>query len=217
MAFAVRTTVTIEGDQQMFIRTAERHEGFAAFMRGVGVLLMSSSLTRLTSALAQNPAGEAVRSGNLTASLRVGGTGQGGFGRPSLQSPHTVWNDSRDRVEVGSSLAYAAQVHFGGTIRPKTGKFLAIPIPTRLKRSGRWPRDLDPKREQLRFIPTKGGKADAVLVDPTGELGFGKGVLYALSRSVTQDPKPYLFISDSDQRTIRDELYPIYLDERRAG
>jgi phage gpG-like protein len=220
MAYAVRTTITVEGDRKMFIRTAERHEDFASFMRAVGVLVMSSSLTRLTSVLAQNPAESAVRSGNLTASLRVGGSGQGGFGRPSVQSPHTVWHDSKDHVEVGSNLVYAATVHFGsppGGIRPTSGKYLAIPIPTRLKRSGRWPRDLDPRREHLRFIPTKGGKAEAVLVDEEGTLGFGKGVLYALKQSVDIKARPYLFISDDDQRTIRDELYPIYLDERRAG
>lgn len=54
-------------------------------------------------------------------------------------------------VTVGSNLVYAAVQQLGGTIRPRSGKFLAIPVSRQLQRRGVWPRDLP--RDSMKYVP----------------------------------------------------------------
>lgn len=210
MPIAVRLKTKITGDKQMFLRVGERHKHTRPLMQAVGVLGMTAALQRLTKVLKMDA--EGVRTGNLSASVRVGmgGGPRGMFGPPVIRSRHTVFEATARRVEVGSNLEYAAQVHHGGTITPSTVKNLAIPIPPKLKRAGRWPRDIDPSRERLEWRPGRGGNS-GVLVDPTGDAGFGKGVLFVLKRQVVQKPRPFLYWADEQQRILRDDIYPTYL------
>lgn len=80
---------------------------------------------------------------------------------------------------IGTDLDYAAIQEFGGTITPKKGKFLAIPL-TEEARANVSPRDFPEK-----LSPRFGGNG-GVLVD-------GAGIAqYALVRSVTIPAHPYL-------------------------
>lgn len=54
-------------------------------------------------------------------------------------------------VAVGSNLVYARIQQLGGRVRPKTGKYLALPALPHLQRRGVWPRDLP--RDSMKFVP----------------------------------------------------------------
>ncbi len=56
-------------------------------------------------------------------------------------------------VQVGSNLVYAAIQQVGGEVKPKSGKYLAIPVPADLRRRGVWPRDLP--RDSMQFKPAE--------------------------------------------------------------
>ncbi len=56
-------------------------------------------------------------------------------------------------VAVGSNLVYAAIQQLGGTVRPKTGKYLALPVLPNLRRRGVWPRDLP--KDSMVFKPAE--------------------------------------------------------------
>lgn len=199
----ISVTAKVTGDVQQFGRAAENLKQSKKLLKQVGVLLMSSAVDRLSSVLSQDA--DAVRTGKLGASLRVNKEGSG--------SSDTIFELSDALATVGSNLPYAAQVHHGGTIRPVSGKLLAIPIPAKLKRSRRWPRDIDPQRKLLTFIPNDSGFG-GVLVDEEGVAGFGKGVLFVLVPIVRQDPRPFLFVGDEDQQVIEDELWPRFVESK---
>jgi len=220
MALSVTTSIQIEGKiGETLDRVSGRLRDPRTFMRRVGVLGMSSAASRLSTSLRTD---KAVRSGRLMASLQVTQDGRG--------SEHTVFELSDLEVTVGSNLRYAKQVQDPVTIVPSEQKALAIPLPDSLKRAGLWPRDLDPSRELLQFVPYRGGKPNIIgfLVDPGDEVrirnkrgklksrqisrtGYGPGPLFVLVSSVTQTPNPYLFWSDADQAVIESELWPKYL------
>lgn len=82
-------------------------------------------------------------------------------------------------IGIGTDLDYAAIQEFGGTITPKKGKFLAIPL-TSEARAIVSPRNF-PEELTARF-----GGNGGVLVDSAGI------AQYALVRSVTIPPHPYL-------------------------
>ena len=170
------------------------------------MLAMESAGERLTTVLK----GESdLRTGALDASLRVDDNGRG--------NEDSIFELSDDSVTVGSNLVHAAQVHFGGRIEPKAGnKALAIPLPVGLKRDKQSPRDLDPNRDVLRFVPFVGGASGNVfggLVDDENEFGFGEDeLLFVLARFVDQPPRPFLFWDEDDKRTIREDLFPIWLE-----
>jgi len=200
--YAIETGFEVVGDDLLLIRASEGLRDVRGFNRKVGVQLMSSAVRRLIDGYSTD---NNVRSGFLAASLRVGQSGSGGTG-------DTIFDVGDDYVEVGSSMPYAAQHHFGGTITPTTGKSLAIPIPDSLKRAGLWPRDLDPGRDKLTFIPEDdGGNTRGYLVDDEGLLGFGKGPLFVLVAQVTQPPRPFLYVGDEDLDVIVGELWPQHL------
>jgi phage gpG-like protein len=137
------------------------------FLQEVGNYGVSQAQDRLRRVL--KPGG--IRSGDLTAS-------------------QTVFGVTGAEVRWGSNKRYAAQVNYGGTIRPIPPKqALAIPIPDRLKRSGIGPGEADPQREILTFIPSTGG---------------AKG-------NVIGEPRPYLFLDDEDVKEI-EELFSDFIE-----
>lgn len=98
------------------------------------------------------------------------------------RSIHTeVTRSSPNYVEVtvGTDLEYAAIHEFGGVIKPKSAKFLAIPITAAAKTYAK-PRDFPDK---LHFIP---GSSGGILANREGE------AQYILRSSVTIPAHPYL-------------------------
>jgi len=202
MAFSITTRITVGEDRGLFERAANNLRRPRDLFLRVGVLGMSSGLTRL---LKQGP--DVVRSGRLTGALRVSNRGGGG-------NEHTIFEAADRFARVGVNLPYARQVQEGGTIEPDTRKALAIPVTKRLKRSRLWPSQIDPARQLLKFVPRgRGGKPNVIgyLVDPTGRAGHGKGVLFALASSVYQWPRPFLFWSQADRNVIATEIFPAWL------
>lgn len=181
----------------MFDRLARAHRNTRPLMEAIGVHAMGAALDRLTSVLKPD---EGIRSGDLTASLTAAG--------PGTATEHTVFRLSDHSVEVGTNLPYAAQVHFGGTIKPRQAKSLAIPLPDALKRSGLGPREYDPTGERLHFRPVRGGKPNVF-----GLLFDDDKPMYALAWSVTQPARPFMGLDDADIATIRDEIYPEFCDQ----
>lgn len=80
----------------------------------------------------------------------------------------------REAIFVGTDKIYARIHEFGGTIKAKRGKYLAIPVGD-LKGS--------PRKYDLAFVPSKRG--GGVLIDDGGE------VQYVLKESVYIPPRPY--------------------------
>ncbi|MEK6676572.1 MAG: hypothetical protein AABZ47_13080 [Planctomycetota bacterium] len=229
MAFAVTTRIEIGGDRDLFERVSNRLRKPSVLMQRIGILGMTRGVERLTQVLAQKPEGEAVRTGTLYNSIVSGIKGRGGG--------NTIFDLSDHEVSVGSNVAYARQLQQGGRINPKNAKALAIPLPVKLKRSRLSPRDIDPFRTELRFIPNRGGGKPNIigyLVDDSNFFKFrpkGKrrkkgepkppppkhtGVLlFALAKYVDQEAKPFLFWDEDDKRKINDELVPTWLGLRR--
>lgn len=140
---------------------------------------------------------------------------------PALSSTGiTIRDVAPQSVSVGTSLPYARIQQEGGTIAPKPpGKALAIPVRDSLRalRGGSagvtgWPRDIDPERTTLRFIPSPltGSGIIGVLVDEQGTLGHGAGVLYILVAASAIKGQPYLFV-DEDDWAVGSELLTGYL------
>lgn len=215
MALRVRTTLTIHGDRTLLERASKNLRATRTFMERVGVLGLSAADRRLSTVLRQDE--KAIRTGDLARSLTRGGEGN-------------VFDVGAFSVEVGTGVHYAAQVQHGGTIFPKNVKALAIPVNDRLKRQQLGPRDIDPTRELLRFVPFSTGKPNIIggLIDE-GETddqlakrretkkrakrkksatGYGEGLLFVLAYWVTQQPRPFLFWSDAELREIETDLFP---------
>lgn len=93
-------------------------------------------------------------------------------------------------VRLRSDVPYARVQEEGGTIRPRRGKFLAIPNSLTGAGVSRYasPRDVP----GLRFVPTRGGASGMLVRD----VGRGKSarieVMFWLVRQVTLKPKRYL-------------------------
>ena len=217
MSFGVRTTLEIGGDRGLFERVSKNVRDPRKLMRRIGVLGMSSAYRRLNSVLGDDPDG--LRTGTLGNSLAVGKDGPG--------SADTIFIVDETGVDIGTSVLYAAQVQHGGIIEPRTAKALAIPLVPELKLHGIGPRELDPNRELLRFVPYTGAKPNVfgLLVDDEqplagrertmrGSTPYGPGPLYALAWWVQQDPKPFLFWSANDRRLVREELFPQWVGEK---
>lgn len=203
MAVSLKVTLNVSGDRMLFERTSERLRNTRPLLKIIGEFGVSQAQERLTKVLKPD---SAVRTGNLPASL-------------------TVFEVTNSKVVYGSNLVYAAQVHFGGTILPRDAKALAIPLLPALQRQQLSPRDLDPNREFLKFIPYTGSKPNVfgLLINPKEDLtgrqrkargrlpGYPPGPLFALAYWVTQKPRPYLFLDEDDQRTLREEIWPDWL------
>jgi len=165
-------------------------------MRSLGQYAVTQAVGRLDQVLSDDAD---TRTGKLAASIEV-------------------FEAVDNRMVAGSNREYAAQVHRGGRIDPKPpNRALAIPLPAKLKRSRQWPRQLDPNRDELSFVPIRGGASGNViglLVDDEGTLGFGRGeALFALAKYVDQPPRPYMYWDDEDLAAITDDLWPAFLGE----
>ena len=94
----------------------------------------------------------------------------------SLHEEVSMQGSSVAVSEIGTNIEHAAIHEFGGVVRPKTAKYLAIPVGN-YKGSPR-------KHPSLRLRKTAGG--NLVMVDETGR------VQYVLKTSVTVPAQPYL-------------------------
>ena len=149
MAVSLKISLEVVGAD--LERIAARERDFTPFHRNTNVLMLS----RMSQRLAARITGD-IRTGNLLRSLAIGG-------------PNNIEDVGRNYGEIGSSLEYARQVDEGGPIRPvPPGRALAVPVTERTKRSKLWPRDVDPERKLLVFIPRK-GKAPMLVHPDEGE------------------------------------------------
>ena len=100
--------------------------------------------------------------------------------RRSIQIfPNSVFA-MKDRVQVGSNLKYARIQDFGGTITPKSGQYLTIPLGGIRGGPRNYPGGF--------FIRSKAG--NLLYVVKTGKTGIKP--LFVLKKSVTLRGKPYL-------------------------
>jgi HK97 gp10 family phage protein len=90
------------------------------------------------------------------------------------QSPEHV------TVAIGTNLVSAKIHEYGGTITPKNGKYLAIPLSKTARAAG------SPRKFPLVLHLVKGGSGNLVLVSDEGEAH------YVLMKSVYIPAKPYL-------------------------
>lgn len=165
----------------------------------IGVSQMSAMSSRLVDSYSRER--DAYRTGNLLRSLQVQAQG-GGTG-------DTVFDMEKMSVTVGSSVAYAATQDDGGTIFPKSVKYLAVPLNLAVKVRDKWPRDF--ADDALTFRPNrKGGRSVGWLFDAEdGKLGLGTGPLFALVPSVEIEGKG---MRDAAIRETEAELEGIYRD-----
>lgn len=105
----------------------------------------------------------------------------------SLHEELTESTPTRAVVEIGTDLEYAAIHEFGGVIKPKNAKNLAIPL-TSAARSVSSPRDMT----GLKFIKAGSTK---LLVDAEGEAQF------VLKDAVTIPARPYLRPAFDEKQT----------------
>lgn len=221
MASGLVTTLEITGDRDLFERVSKAARSPRSLLHNVGQLGMASGVKRLTEVLQKKPE-DAVRTGRLMSSIRGGASGRAG--------EDTVFEISDLQAVVGTNVPYAAMRQYGtvdGPIRPiPPNKALAIPIPIALKRSKESPRDIDPNRELLSFIPIFRGKVIGLLVDggarligqkgkkgkkQMGATPYGPGPLFVLMRYVEQEGTPFLFWGPEDLKVIEEELIPKWL------
>lgn len=94
----------------------------------------------------------------------------------SLHEETAEQSASQAAVDIGTNIEYGAVHEFGGTIRPKTSKYLAIPVGS-LTGSPR-------KHSGLKVRKTANG--NLILVSASGQ------VQYVLKSSVTIPARPYL-------------------------
>lgn len=97
----------------------------------------------------------------------------------SIAAEVTVSTRDRCEVEVGTDIVYAAIQEFGGVIRPRNAKMLAIPLTGGARAAGT-PR----AGGKLRLIKSKNG--NLLLIDTAGR------PQWVLKESVTIPAQPYL-------------------------
>lgn len=123
-------------------------------------------------------------------------------------------------IAVGTNVVYAALHQFGGVVRPKKAKFLAIPLTKEAKRAGS-PRKF-PGNPKWRFIPTKTGGWVMLAAPPSQQRAANRRTIadalatlegrtrrrnkkpapvaiaqYVLVSEVTVPARPFLGFSDS--------------------
>lgn len=95
-----------------------------------------------------------------------------------------------DAIFVGTDKIFGTIQEFGGTVKAKVGKYLAIPVGS-LKGS--------PRQYDLAFVPSKAG--GGVLIDDGGV------VQYVLKESVYIPPRPYARPAvDQNKQRVGDEI-----------
>ena len=195
----VHITATLS-DPDVIRRLQERHKNPRDFLEVVAVAQFASMAFRLQESYSLDD--EAYRTGTFMASLQVQEHGGG--------SGDTVFDLRKFEVTVGSSVPYAAMQDEGGTILPKTVKFLAVPLTRAVKVRGLWPRDY--AEDALRFVPNRGGgSAVGFLFDASeeGKLGLGTGPLFSLVSSVDIPAKR---MADAAIRETQEDLDEMYHD-----
>ena len=136
-------------------------------------------------------------------------------------------------LSVFSLRPHARIQQEGGTILPKTGKALAIPLTDELRKSGLWPRHLDPDRSQMQFIPVHGANPNVIGILVPKEPKSGKGkrgkrrrpgvrasfrkkpftgkALYVLVKQTQIKAQPYLYWDEADMdRAV--QLLGVYVE-----
>lgn len=95
-------------------------------------------------------------------------------------------------LKVGTTTAYAAQRHFGGTIKAK-GKAITVPVNTSASKSR-------PKHYgELQWMPGgKGQHSKGLLVEVSGKKKKRIIVRFALKSEVTQPARPFLLWQKDD-------------------
>lgn len=121
------------------------------------------------------------------------------FGQAARATNCTMQGDT---VVVSIDHVGIAQRYFGGTIRPKSAKFLTIPVhPAAYGKRAREFSDLE-------VIFGAGGQPVALARKARGRHAFGE-IYYRLVRSVTQAPDPSVLPSDAQLDTaIQAEVEP---------
>lgn len=110
-------------------------------------------------------------------------------------------------------VRYAAIQEFGGVVRPKRGRFLAIPVgPARTGAGvtkGGWesPRTAPVK---LRFVPIRGGTMGRLVMDQRGK----STTAYLLVRSVRIKPKHYMRDTQAAAQAAFPDLFADALAKR---
>jgi hypothetical protein len=159
------------------------------------------------------------------------------WGPPTTRLPRSLtYVADRASVVVGSNLVYAAIQQLGGTVRPKTTKYLAIPVLPHLRRSGIWPRDLP--KGSMKFVPkaaiTIGSHSwtgpALVRKEGSGQSGGAKGkprrkqprgkvgeVMFALLRRVRIRGRDYLVWDDPAYAFLIVQLEAAYRNAIRGG
>jgi hypothetical protein len=191
-------TITSTVDRPHLIQAMR--EAFADprdLMTVLGVAQLGGMATRLLETYDQGD--EAYRTGNMLRSLQVYAPGTGPAG--------SIFEVGAGEMTVGSSVPYANIQDQGGTITPKTVRYLAVPLTRDVKVRGMWPRDF--ARGDLYFrAKVGGGQTVGFLFDAReGALGLGRGPLFALVSSVTLPAKG---LTDAALRATADELDDIY-------
>lgn len=198
---AIRTSVEINGDPLREIRDSYGARGLAEFGQVVGSYMLSKMVDRLVTSYVD----DGYRTGLLSNSLGIG-------------HPQNIFELGRDgngmAVTAGSRVEYAAQQNFGGVIRPRNAKMLAIPLTDAVKRSLQSPKDMDPERNIFSVIPARDGES-ALLVDTEGVLGFGTKPLFLLRRSVKQEGKNFMRW-DQEDMDVLPELFDSFIGGRVA-
>ena len=125
-----------------------------------------------------------IRDGQVTPGSRGGGTTLVRSAKLVNSITHAVEDD---RVVVGTNLRYARIHHFGGIIRPRTAKYLAIPLTkaASAKKPREWENTFVSKG--VIFRKMEDGNTEA---------------LYALKKEVVMPARPYMFISDTTRTSI---------------
>jgi hypothetical protein len=75
--------------------------------------------------------------------------------KPSLMTAEDGLGAGQIGAKATSTLEYAAIQERGGTIRPRSGRFLAVPVKGQKFPEGKWPRHF--ARGELKLIPRKTG------------------------------------------------------------
>ena len=197
MAYAFRTTLKVSGDVGVHDRLGKAYspESMRRFHDVVGTYLAGQLRDRLKAQVSSRQ----LRSPGLRQALAQPATAAGG-----------VYEANESHVVVGSNLPHAAQVHFGGTIRPVRGKALAIPLTDQLKRSGRWPSDFG--RDELAFVPSEESSGVVGFLFAKTAKGRRRGKpLFMLVTKVTQRARPYAYIDGNDVDRIK-QLWSEHLD-----
>lgn len=100
------------------------------------------------------------------------------------------WSLGVDRrsVVIGNPMKYARLQHSGGTVSPKGGKFLAVPLTTLTvtERRSKKPRDFSDT-----FF-AKSRKGNLILFQKTGKKKDAIRPLFSMKTSVTIKPRPFM-------------------------